>query len=208
MAGFGEEHGESDPVYKTFDLSAELDLVQSVITDDLKSQTGDRGCSNGKEWMTESQIQSRNCGVSQRRKRTQYSQAQLDTLELFFNNNKYPTFLHREELAKSLGICESRVQVWFQNKRARANRLNAPSKWKPATLKKHIPDDKPLQRLNLLHHPKMVANQAGTLNSHFLPLPPSRRLHPYLCTAFQDQNRPSNDYWQNESYGTNQSTTT
>ncbi|KAE8600356.1 hypothetical protein XENTR_v10013205 [Xenopus tropicalis] len=59
---------------------------------------------------------------SQRRKRTFYSQNKLDVLEQFFQTNMYPDIHQRENLAKRIYIPESRVQVWFQNRRAKERR--------------------------------------------------------------------------------------
>ncbi|XP_053315106.1 homeobox protein Mix.2-like [Spea bombifrons] len=65
--------------------------------------------------------------LSHRRKRTVFDQDQLDTLEAFFGTNKYPDIHHREKLAKQMHLPESRVQVWFQNRRAKARREEAKS---------------------------------------------------------------------------------
>ncbi|XP_068089551.1 homeobox protein Mix.2-like [Hyperolius riggenbachi] len=62
--------------------------------------------------------------ASQRRRRTVYSQEQLDILEAFFRNNRYPDMHQREELARRILIAESRIQVWFQNRRGKAKREN------------------------------------------------------------------------------------
>ncbi|XP_075719880.1 homeobox protein Mix.1-like [Rhinoderma darwinii] len=65
--------------------------------------------------------------LSQRRKRTVYSQHQLDVLEEFFQTNMYPDIHHREELAKRIYIPESRIQVWFQNRRGKVRREKSKS---------------------------------------------------------------------------------
>ncbi|XP_015359469.1 homeobox protein prophet of Pit-1-like [Marmota marmota marmota] len=55
----------------------------------------------------------------QRRRRTKFNKNQYKVLIKAFEKNQYPDFGMREELAKLTQITEPRVQVWFQNRRAR-----------------------------------------------------------------------------------------
>ena len=58
----------------------------------------------------------------QKRPRTAFNREQLDVLRQEFEENKYLSEDRRKRLASELGLNESQIKIWFQNKRAKVKK--------------------------------------------------------------------------------------
>uniref|UniRef100_A0A8C6SE56 Homeobox protein engrailed-like n=1 Tax=Neogobius melanostomus TaxID=47308 RepID=A0A8C6SE56_9GOBI len=60
-----------------------------------------------------------NNGKEDKRPRTAFTAEQLQRLKTEFQANRYITEQRRQSLAQELGLNESQIKIWFQNKRAK-----------------------------------------------------------------------------------------
>lgn len=77
---------------------------------------------NGSQSVPSSLDHAQNSRKRKRRTRTIFSPQAVSILEIAFSHNTYPDMYERSKLAGIIGEEEARVQVWFQNRRARAKR--------------------------------------------------------------------------------------
>ncbi|KAG5201241.1 hypothetical protein JEQ12_005775 [Ovis aries] len=63
-----------------------------------------------------------------RRSRTSFTEEQLEILVQAFSQNPYPGYTAKQRLAVEINAEESRIQIWFQNRRARHGFLKRPKK--------------------------------------------------------------------------------
>ncbi|XP_072328544.1 homeobox expressed in ES cells 1 [Scyliorhinus torazame] len=69
------------------------------------------------------------CWFRGRRARTAFTRNQIEVLEEEFQLNCYPGIDVREELAQKLTLDEDRIQIWFQNRRAKLKRSRRESQF-------------------------------------------------------------------------------